>query len=284
MIAWLGTGLMGAGFVRALRKRGVDVNVYNRNADKAKALEAEGARAFASPADAVRGADVVHITLSDDAAVDAVLEAAMPGLAPGTTIIDHTTVAPTPVLARHKRLTDAGFRFQHTPMFMGPQNALESTGIMLASGPKTTFDELQPMLAPMTGNLVYLGERIDKAAAFKLFGNMMLVTIFGGLADVFTMAKALDIDPVDAHSLFATFKPGGAIDMRGAKMAKGDFAAAFELTMARKDVRLMIEETARHGMALNLMPALAAHMDAVIAAGHGSEDVGVLAYDAVTRA
>jgi 3-hydroxyisobutyrate dehydrogenase len=274
---------MGAGFVRALRKRGVDVNVYNRNPDKAKALEADGAHAFATAAEAVRGATAVHITLSDDAAVDAVLAAAMSGLAPGTLIVDHTTVTPTGVLARQKRLTDAGFVFQHAPMFMGPQNALESTGIMLVSGPQDVVDRVTPDLEKMTGTLLKLGERIDKAAAFKLFGNMMLVTIFAGLADVYTLAKALNIDPVDAHSLFATFKPGGAVDARGAKMAKADFAPAFELTMARKDVRLMIEEAASHGGELHLMPAIAARMDAVIAAGHGSEDVGVLAYDAVVK-
>jgi 3-hydroxyisobutyrate dehydrogenase len=274
---------MGAGFVRALRTRGEDVNVYNRNPEKAKALEADGAHAFANAADAVRGADVVHITLSDDASVDAVLDAAMPGLANGTTIVDHTTVAPKGVLARHERLTAAGYRFQHAPMFMGPQNAREHTGLMLASGPQDVFDAVKPLLEPMTGNVLYLGARVDKAAAFKLFGNMMLVTIFGGLADVYTLAKALDIDPVDAHTLFATFKPGNAIDARGAKMAKGDFAAAFELTMARKDVRLMIEEAERHGEELHLMPALAARMDAVIASGRGSDDVGVLAYDAVTK-
>ncbi len=283
MIAWLGTGLMGAGFVRALRKRGVDVNVYNRNPDKAKALEADGAHAFATAAEAVRGASAVHVTLSDDAAVDAVLDAAMPGLAPGTLIVDHTTVTPTGVLARQKRLTDAGFVFQHAPMFMGPQNALESTGIMLLSGPQDVVDRVTPDLEKMTGTLLKLGERVDKAAAFKLFGNMMLVTIFAGLADVYTLAKTLNIDPVDAHALFATFKPGGAVDARGAKMAKGDFAPAFELTMARKDVRLMIEEAASHGGELHLMPAIAARMDAVIAAGHGSEDVGVLAYDAVVK-
>ena len=58
MIAWLGTGLLGGNFVRKMLERGETVHVWNRTADKAKALEAEGAKAFDSPADAVK--DVVN--------------------------------------------------------------------------------------------------------------------------------------------------------------------------------------------------------------------------------
>ena len=38
MIAWFGTGLLGSNFVRALRKRGEEARVWNRSAEKARAL------------------------------------------------------------------------------------------------------------------------------------------------------------------------------------------------------------------------------------------------------
>src|SRR6185295_19693303 len=95
MIAFFGMGLLGSGFVRAYRRRGEDVHVWNRSPDKARALEADGARAFADPAEAARGAARVHLTLSDDAAVDEVLERAAPGLSPGVVIVDHTTTSAT---------------------------------------------------------------------------------------------------------------------------------------------------------------------------------------------
>src|SRR5215207_4395581 len=95
MIAFFGMGMLGSGFVHALRRRGEDVQVWNRTHEKAQALEAEGARAFADPADAVRGAARVHLTLSDDAAVDDVLERARPGFGPDVVIIDHTTTSAT---------------------------------------------------------------------------------------------------------------------------------------------------------------------------------------------
>jgi 3-hydroxyisobutyrate dehydrogenase-like beta-hydroxyacid dehydrogenase len=69
--------------------------------------------------------------------------------------------------------------------------------------------------------------------------------------------------------------------MRGRKMATGDFSAMFELAMARKDVRLMLESAGDEP--LIVLPALAARMDAVIAAGHGKDDFAAIAAPIVRR-
>jgi hypothetical protein len=65
-------------------------------------------------------------------------------------------------------------------------------------------------------------------------------------------------------------------------MAKGEYAASFELTMARKDVRLMLEAAGE--APLTVLPAIAGRMDALLARGLGGEDLGVLAIDAVPKA
>src|SRR5580704_2513150 len=147
MIAFFGMGLLGSNFVRAYRRRGEDVHVWNRSAEKARALEADGAQAFADPAAAAEGAARVHLTLSDDAAVDEVLERARPGLSPGVVIVDHTTTSTTGTRARAERWQERGVEFQHAPVFMGPQNALEGTGIMLASGDLDRVERLRPALS-----------------------------------------------------------------------------------------------------------------------------------------
>src|SRR4051794_19727746 len=161
-------GLLGSNFVRAYRRRGEDVHVWNRTPAKARALEADGAVAFADPAEAARGAARIHLTLSDDAAVDEVLERARPGFAPGVVIVDHTTTSATGTRARAERWGERGVAFQHAPVFMGPQNALESTGLMLASGPPARVEQLRADLEKMTGKLVYFGPEPERAASFKL--------------------------------------------------------------------------------------------------------------------
>jgi len=281
-IAFLGAGLIGAGMVEAARGRGEEVAVWNRSPDKARALERFGARAAASPAEAVAGATRVHVALSDDAAVDGVLDQAAPALAEGALVLDHTTASPAGTAARAARCEQRGIAFLHAPVFMSPAACREATGIILCAGPRARFDRAQPALARMTGEVVWLGERPDLAAVFKLCGNAMIVAIAAGLADVFAMAAAQGVAPDDALGLFQKFNPTGAIQVRGRRMAQGDFSPSFAMTMARKDVRLMMEAAGEEPLAA--LPGIAARMDQLIAEGHGDEDMGALAVASVGRA
>jgi 3-hydroxyisobutyrate dehydrogenase len=276
-IAFLGTGLMGAGFVRHMLETGHEVTAWNRSADKAQALTQYGAKAAATAEEAVAGAEHIHVSLSDDASVDAVLEPLAGAIPDHVWIIDHTTTAPTPTRERAERWRQRGKKFVHAPVFMAPSNCLAGTGIMLISGPEASYKALQPMLATMTGNVVYLGEAPDRAAAFKLFGNMTLLVMLGALADVNRLAHACGVSTQDAFSLFSQFNPGQMLPMRAAKIAAGDTTASFEMTMARKDLRLMIDEAKLHGVELAVTPAVAALLDAFIAKGDGAKDVSAVA-------
>lgn len=239
-VAFYGAGMLGSGFVQALRKRDLKVHVWNRTFEKAKALERYGAVAFESADEAARGVDRVHICVRDDDAVDGVLAAASPGIARGTPIVDHTTVLPGGVAAREERCAGRGFEFLHAPVFMGPPNAAAATGLMLASGDRARFERLRPALEPMTGKVWYLGERFDKAATFKLMGNAMILAVIGGLNDVFTIAQANGLQRVEAFELFDNYDPGAQIQGRGKRMAREEYEPTWTLDMAHKDAELML--------------------------------------------
>lgn len=272
-IAFLGAGLMGTGFVRRLLANGHTVQVWNRNPARASALEAHGAKACAEASTAVRGAERVHLSLADDASVDAVLEPVAAVIGADVPIIDHTTTAPTPTRERAERWRARGRVFVHAPVFMAPSNAHEGTGLMLLSGDKARCDAIMPALQTMTGKVLWLGEAPDRAAAFKLFGNLTLIGMSGVIGDVMRLAQACGVAPAEAVALFANFNPGAVLPARAAKIASGPYEPpSFEVSMARKDVRLMIEEAERHGHPLAVMPAVAAVYDAAIARGEGQLD------------
>jgi 3-hydroxyisobutyrate dehydrogenase len=274
-IAFLGTGLLGSGMVESMLHRGLPVTVWNRTASKAHALRPAGATVADTPEHAVAAADEIHMTLSDDDAVDAMLERIASHVRPSATVIDHTTTSPIGTGARLKRMTSSGIRFLHAPVFMGPAMARESRGVMMVSGPASVFESVQPSLAAMATDLWYLGEREDLAAAFKIFGNSMLFVMTGGIADILAMAKNLGVSPTDAISVFSRFHAAGALSARAQKIAHGDFSASFELTMARKDMRLMLEAAGHEP--LTVLPSIAQRMDEVIAQGHGADDLGAIA-------
>ena len=278
-VGFLGTGMLGGAMVEGMLRRGDAVTVWNRTEAKARALEAFGAKVAATPADAVAAAEHVHMTLPDDGVVDQLMASVGPRLRPGAVVVDHSTTSPRGTKARVARLNQAGVRFLHAPVFMSPQMARDAVGIMLVSGPQAVFDEVRGELQKMTGDVWYVGEQADLAAAYKIFGNSMLFVIAAGVTDVFAMAKGLGIPPADALAVFAKFQPGGFIKARGDKMARGDFSASFELTMARKDMRLMIEAAGAQPMVV--LPAIAERMDDAIANGHGHEDLGVIAAEVV---
>jgi 3-hydroxyisobutyrate dehydrogenase-like beta-hydroxyacid dehydrogenase len=278
-VAFLGTGLLGSAIAEGMIRRGDAVIVWNRTISKAQALERVGASVAPSAGEAVAHVDRVHMTLSDDAAVDAILSDVVPRIRPGTAIVDHTTTAPRETAARYARLQEQGVKFVHAPVFMSPQMARDAVGILMTSCPQPLFDELHEPLRRMTGEAWYLGDDPKRAAAYKIFGNSLLFVITAGVADVFAMAKDLGIPKTDALTVFSKFQPCTVIKARGDKMIRRDFSAAFELTMARKDMRLMIEAAGRQP--LTVLPAIANRMDEAIAGGHGAEDLAAIAAEVV---
>ena len=274
-IALLGTGLLGSSMVRRFMAKGSSVTVWNRTESKARALEADGATVAAAPDAAVGGADRVHIVLPDDAIVDGVLDRIVPALQSGAIVIDHSTTLPEATARRAERMRAQGIRFLHAPVFMSPQMAADGVGLMLVSGPDAEFAAVRGALEAMTGEVWYLGERPDLAAAYKLFGNCMLFAISGGLADVIAMARANAIDPLEALSVFTKFQASNIILNRGPRMARGELTpASFAVEMARKDVRLMMEAAKDHPLVA--LPCIAKRMDEVIKAGGGDHDLVAL--------
>lgn len=282
MIAFLGMGLLGSNFTKALLKKGEKVQVWNRTASKSKALEAFGATAFDEVTDAVKGATRIHVTLKDDDAVNEVLMHASKAFEPGVIIIDHTTTSAHGAAERTASWKSKGFTYLHAPVFMGPQNALESTGTMLVSGDPTTIALIEPELAKMTGKVINFGTKNNTAAGMKLIGNLFLIAMTAGVADALMLAKSLGISPDDVGALFSSWNPAGALPARLKKITSNTFdQPSWELNMARKDARLMMEEAQRNGLHLMAIPAIATEMDQWIAKGHGTDDWTVIGKGAV---
>lgn len=277
MKAFLGMGLLGSNFVKAMLRKGDQVQVWNRTAAKAKALETDGATAFDDVADAVKGVGYIHLTLKDDDTVNQVLEMASPGFKTGVIIIDHTTTSVNGAIERTAYWKNKGITYLHAPVFMGPPNALESTGNMLVSGDQEVIKTVEAQLSKMTGKLLNFGSEEGRAAAIKLSGNHFLISLTAGLSDTLALAKSLGVPSSDIVDLFASWNPGAGVPARLNKILTGDFGKpSWELDMARKDAGLMISAAQEKGVKLNVLPAVVAEMDRWIANGHGSDDWSVI--------
>jgi len=281
MKAFLGMGLLGSNFVKALLKKGEQVQVWNRTTSKAKELEQFGAKSFEQVSDAVKGADRIHLALKDDASVNDVLQAAAAGLTPGAVIIDHTTTSKEGAIQRTKQWQEKGFFYQHAPVFMGPANALEGTGLIMVSGNEELIAKLQPELSNMTGKLLHFGPEVGKAAAMKLVGNTFLLCFVAGLRDTLSVAKTLDVPVADLYNLFDNWNPASLLEARLKRMTSGEYSQpSWELNMARKDAGLFMEAS-KNKTELALIPSIAELMDKWIEKGYGNSDWTVIAKDLI---
>ena len=144
----------------------------------------------------------------------------------------------------------------------------------MAAGPQALFDEVRPALEQMAAKVKYFGERPDLAAAYKLFGNAFIIGVSALVADVFAVAAGSGVSPLESLDVLDVLNPVSTIAGRGRNMAAGNFTPSFELDMARKDVRLMMETAGDFPWASP--NGIAARMDALIAENHGRDDLSVL--------
>jgi len=165
-------------------------------------------------------------------------------------------------------------------VFIGPAAARESQGTILASGPQQLFDAVKHELAHMASRVEYFGERPDLAAVYKLCGNAFIIGIGALVSDVFTVAGGAHVAPTDALRILDFFNPSAVIAGRGRNIAVGDFSPAFELEMARKDVRLMLETAGTRPLAA--LPGIASRMDDLIGQGYGAADLAVIGKDVLS--
>lgn len=273
-IAFLGTGLLGSAFVEAACRRGERVTVWNRTSEKAKRLAEFGAKVAPTPADAVRQAARVHLVLKDDAAVEDVIAQLEPALGDDAILMDHTTTQPKLTAERAARLAAKGIRYIHCPVFIGPAAARQGKGTILCAGPRALFDAIHGELRAMAEKVEYLGERSDIAAVYKLCGNAFIIGLTGITADAYAVGAGAGVDAHEVLKVIQMFDPAATISGRGKWMADGKFAPSFELSMARKDVRLMMETAGERPLAV--LPRMAERMDQLIRSGHGAEDVAIL--------
>lgn len=273
--AFLGCGLIGSAMAHAALERGERIIVWNRDPAKTAPLAAAGAAVADTPDQAARQATLIHIALSADDAVDAVLGKAAPAVGPESIVVDHSTTLPEATLERAGRCAAEGVAFLHAPVFMSPTACRQMSGSMLVAGPLALFDRIRTRLAAMTGTVRHVGARGDAAATLKLVGNCYIVSAIGALADGFAVGRARGLSAEQCHAVFEVLDPRVAVSGRGGRMARGELDETFwSLRMARKDVGLMQATAGEQAAAV--LPSLAARMDALVEAGLGAWDLAVL--------
>lgn len=253
IIAFLGTGIMGAPMAANLIASGHTLRVYNRSAPKTAPLVAKGAQACATPAEAVAGAEVVITMLGLPKDVEEVYlgpAGVIASAASGAVLIDMTTSSP----ALAVRIADAaaarGLSALDAPVSGGEIGAINGKLSIMVGGSADAFERMRPVFEAMGTNINHLGPA-GSGQHCKLVNQTVIAGTMLGVAEGISYAIRSGLDP---NQVLAAIGTGAAssflLNGLGPKMIAADFAPGFMIEHIAKDLALAAEEGRR--MALDL--------------------------------
>ena len=212
-VAILGTGKMGGAMGRRLAASGFDLTLWNRTPGKARELGI--GQVAATPADAVRDAEIVISSLTNEAAVREVYlgDAGVLRTAAGKLIIDASTAGPRVAEDLGREAQAAGVRFLEAPV-VGSVPAVESGKLLiLVAGDRSDLEQARPVLEKL-GDIQYAGAW-GNAQRLKLIANSMLGITSSAAAELLVAGTAAGLDAGQVFSILVRFAPGVAARERG---------------------------------------------------------------------
>jgi len=276
-VGFIGLGAMGAHMARNVAKAGFLETVWNRTGLVAENLAAElGVACATSPAYMALQVDVVLVCVSDDAALRAVVEALSPGLGPGLTVVDHSTVAADTARKVAERIKSQGADFLDAPVSGGVEGAKNGSLSMMVGGRAKTLENIRPLLDTMARRVVHIGD-VGAGQATKAVNQVMCAGINQAVTEALAFGAAQGLNLDKAMSAIV----GGAagnwfLDKRGHSMAHGSFTPGFKLALHHKDLRICLETANKLGVFLPITEITLADYAELMRQGYGDEDISAL--------
>ena len=274
-VSVVGLGLMGTPIATRLQAAGHDLAVWNRTAGRDAILIAAGARRAASPAEAARGAEVVFVMVTDDAAVKAVVADVLAGAAAGTVIVDMSTVLPETSRALAAAALAKGCAYLDCPVSGSTEAAAKGALVVFAGGDAAALGGVRDLLAVVAGAVNAMGPS-GAGTATKLAVNALLGMGLQAAAEAVALGQALGLERTRLIDALASTAVVSASQKRRLESARaGSYAPGFTLANMIKDFGLIETAAAAAGVTL---PALAASASSARAAPKEAlgSDAGVI--------
>jgi len=234
--AVVGLGNLGGHLAANLRRSGAEVRVHDRDPALAERLLAEGCTWADSVADCADGADVLITCLPAPAVSEAVLEAALPALAPGATWIEMSTIGRDDVLRLAARAGEAGIGMLECPVTGGVHLAARGEITVLVGGEEALLERHRPALAAVGGRIIHLGP-LGAAAVVKVITNMLAFIHLVADGEALMLARRAGVDLGRAWEAIAASSGNSFVhETEGQLILNGSYDVAFTMDLARKDL------------------------------------------------
>ena len=279
-IGFVGLGTMGLPLANNLRRAGHALTVWNRSAERAQVLAKKGARAAATPRDAATGQELVFTCLSDESALEAVLEGPdgiLAGLKAGDVLVDTSTAGTREARSIEERVLSRGASFLAAPLLGSKGAAEQAQLVVVCGGPAPARERARPALHAVSARLVELESPAD-AALMKLVVNSLGGAMISGFAEALALGAS---GGLELSTIVDTIQASGFHSplylVKGEQIVRRDFAPRFGLALAEKDQRLAQEAAAEQGAKLPVNQAVRQLFSEAVASGLGEKDLAAVA-------
>jgi 3-hydroxyisobutyrate dehydrogenase-like beta-hydroxyacid dehydrogenase len=250
-VGFVGLGIMGSRMAANLARAGYDVAVYNRSREKAEAWVAEhGGRVAATPRDAAEGAAAVITMVVDGPQVEQVLlgdDGAAHGAAPGTLMIDMSTIAPADARRIGAALAERGLAFVDAPVSGSAPKAEDGTLTIMAGGSDADVERARPCFEAMGEKILHVGE-LGQGQTVKVISNTVGATNCATLAQALVVGKAAGVDLRSLVSVLgASSGASYMVTLKAEPMLEHDYTPLFRLEHMLKDVGICLSESEAAG-------------------------------------
>lgn len=275
-VAILGTGIMGTGMARNLRRAGMPIRAWNRTPERAAPLAADGVTVCATAAEAIDGAEVVLTILHDTDATEQALAGLAP--APGVVWLQAATVGIEGCARLAARAEELGWRYVDAPVLGTKAPAENGTLTVLAAGPDEARAAADRVFGVIGSRTLWVGAA-GAASRLKLVANSWVGALTVATAQSVALARGLDLDP----ELFLQAIDGTATDspyahLKGAAMMNGDYTTSFSVAGAAKDSGLIADAARQAGINDAFAATVQVLFDLANQQGHGASDMAAVIY------
>lgn len=278
-IGFIGLGIMGQPMAMNLVKAGHKLAVYNRTPGKSAALEAAGARAASTAADAARDAGIVMMIVSDSAAVESVVtgkDGLLETLRPGTVVIDSSTISPTVSRKMACLAAGKGATWLDAPVTGSKHGAEKGELTYMVGGEREAFDRVLPILQVLGKKHIYCGLN-GLGLSAKLAQNTIQATMVEVFCEGFVLAVKAGVRPETMLEIIQSSMARAALtDFKAPFIFKGDFTPYFPLKLMHKDLELAAEAGYAQGVPMPVLGAVKEVYMAAKAQGKGDQDYAAI--------
>ncbi|MFJ1749528.1 2-hydroxy-3-oxopropionate reductase [Streptomyces sp. NPDC088116] len=278
-IAFIGLGIMGGPMAANLSKAGHTVTGYNRSRPAVDTLIAAGGKGADSIADAVRDAEVVITMVPADTQVKEVVlgqDGVLRHAAPGTLLIDMSSVTPETSLEVAAAARDRGIRTLDAPVSGGEAGAVEGVLSIMAGGEPADFADAGPVFEALGTTIVRVGPH-GAGQTVKAANQLIVAVHLEALAEAVVFLESAGVDLEAALDVLGGGLAGSTVlDRKRAAVLGRDFTPGFRIDLHHKDMGIVTEAARTVGAPLPVGALVAQLVASARACGDGGLDHSAL--------